>query len=421
MAILAIVACIGLISWRPVSGPSAVSEPESTFLLEMQTKLIAGLASIDRAKAIEGTEEMESLAGSPSGAQALAALYLYLGDETLRAKAKTFLEEAPDDSTSYRLLLEAVSGPVQWDAEDLAALRRELGWFGELAAAPVDADARANVHRVGQRMVLIFGAAGLGAVLLFGLGSLLLLVAIFHRDRIRFRLDAGDLCGGIYLQAFALYLWVMVGGGMLAGLAGGGTVVGSVIVIALALVVGLLYPVVRGVPWRVMRQQLGLHWGAGLFREALAGVVTYVTMLPVMAIGLFLTMALQALVTGVNEAPQAISHPIVGIMKDANWSLVVILGALAAVQGPIVEEIMFRGALYGAWRSRLGRILALLIMAFCFAVVHPQGLLAVPALMGIAIAFGLMREWRGSLIAGIVAHGLHNAALIGFMALAMGR
>jgi membrane protease YdiL (CAAX protease family) len=43
-----------------------------------------------------------------------------------------------------------------------------------------------------------------------------------------------------------------------------------------------------------------------------------------------------------------------------------------------------------------------------FAVVHPQGLIAVPVLMGLALGFTLAREWRGSLVPGMVAHSLNN-------------
>jgi membrane protease YdiL (CAAX protease family) len=44
-----------------------------------------------------------------------------------------------------------------------------------------------------------------------------------------------------------------------------------------------------------------------------------------------------------------------------------------------------------------------------FAAIHPQGLLFVPALGGLAVGFCLYREMRGSLIAPMVAHGINNA------------
>ena len=76
---------------------------------------------------------------------------------------------------------------------------------------------------------------------------------------------------------------------------------------------------------------------------------------------------------------------------------------------------MFRGFLYRHMRqatSRGGFLLSVLcsafVVSFVFAVIHPQGLLFVPALMAIALSLTLTREWRESLIASIVHHGLHN-------------
>jgi membrane protease YdiL (CAAX protease family) len=44
--------------------------------------------------------------------------------------------------------------------------------------------------------------------------------------------------------------------------------------------------------------------------------------------------------------------------------------------------------------------------------IHPQGVLFAPALGGLAVGFCLYREWRGSLIAPIVAHGINNAVTL---------
>jgi len=41
-------------------------------------------------------------------------------------------------------------------------------------------------------------------------------------------------------------------------------------------------------------------------------------------------------------------------------------------------------------------------------VIHPQGFIAVPALMALAYGFTILREWRGSIIPCMVAHGLNN-------------
>jgi membrane protease YdiL (CAAX protease family) len=76
---------------------------------------------------------------------------------------------------------------------------------------------------------------------------------------------------------------------------------------------------------------------------------------------------------------------------------------------------MFRGVLYRHLReasARLGAwisvIASALVVSFLFAVIHPQGIVAVPVLMSLAFGFTMMREWRGTLIPGMVAHGLNN-------------
>jgi membrane protease YdiL (CAAX protease family) len=64
---------------------------------------------------------------------------------------------------------------------------------------------------------------------------------------------------------------------------------------------------------------------------------------------------------------------------------------------------------------RLGFTLSVLtsgfVVSFIFAVIHPQGLIAVPALMALAFGFAIIREWRGALVPCMVAHGINNGIL----------
>jgi membrane protease YdiL (CAAX protease family) len=96
-----------------------------------------------------------------------------------------------------------------------------------------------------------------------------------------------------------------------------------------------------------------------------------------------------------------------------------VLLLLASVVAPIVEETMFRGFLYGHLRGTVApriraasMIVAALVSSVVFAVIHPQGVLFVPALAGLAIGFCIHREIRGSLIAPMVAHGINNAVTL---------
>jgi membrane protease YdiL (CAAX protease family) len=45
---------------------------------------------------------------------------------------------------------------------------------------------------------------------------------------------------------------------------------------------------------------------------------------------------------------------------------------------------------------------------FLFAALHPQGWLALPVLMSLAVVFALAREWHRSVVPCIVAHGINN-------------
>jgi membrane protease YdiL (CAAX protease family) len=96
------------------------------------------------------------------------------------------------------------------------------------------------------------------------------------------------------------------------------------------------------------------------------------------------------------------------------WTRVQIF-VLVSLLAPLVEETMFRGVLYrhlreaSIWlRPLLSALLSATVVSFVFAVIHPQGLLGVPALMGLAYAFALAREWRDTLIPSMVAHGINN-------------
>ena len=80
---------------------------------------------------------------------------------------------------------------------------------------------------------------------------------------------------------------------------------------------------------------------------------------------------------------------------------------------------MFRGVLYRHLRSATGHLgtgLSILVSGtlngFLFAAIHPQGWVAIPALMSLAWAFILVREWRGTLVPSMVVHGISNGLLM---------
>lgn len=96
--------------------------------------------------------------------------------------------------------------------------------------------------------------------------------------------------------------------------------------------------------------------------------------------------------------------------------------ALVSVLAPAVEELFFRGVVYGAVAEARGENTACLVAFVVFVVVHvPQGFGAWGALASIALtgaALVGLRRASGSVLVPALAHLVHNAAitLLGFAA-----
>ncbi len=200
----------------------------------------------------------------------------------------------------------------------------------------------------------------------------------------------------------------------------------------LSLVV-LAWPVLRGIPWQQVRDDLGLRLGKRPMLTVLFGPLTYLCSLPLLVLGLVVMFTLMLLLKryGLGSDPfepgTGPSHPIVGVALQKSWWVWLQVFVVASVAAPIVEEIMFRGLLYqhlrevsDTWGRRLSILLSVLASGFIFAVIHPQGWLAVPVLMALASAFALAREWRGSLVPSMLAHGLNNGLVMLLLLMTVG-
>ena len=110
-------------------------------------------------------------------------------------------------------------------------------------------------------------------------------------------------------------------------------------------------------------------------------------------------------------------QPIVGLfLAEKNMTLILVSSAIAAVFGPVVEEIFFRGVMYNAVKRKLGVFWGIVITSVLFSVLHthaPQYFLAgfLPiAILGAVLAY--LYEKTGSLIPSITLHVLNNVGSI---------
>jgi len=309
--------------------------------------------------------------------------------------------------------------------EAVDGLTARHGWFGRLALAHGvgEGDPRREDVIGGATFTLIVVASGVSAAGLgFVVGLVLLLLGLLGVKALRMRggYAPPSAGGSVFLEVLPLFL--------------AGFLVIGVMQVLLAflgapdvswlLVWGLLpiatWPVLRGVSWGKWRYAVGWHAGRGVGREIGAGIVGYLMGLPIFAVGvltMFLLMSLWTLVFGEGDGGTP-SHPAVEQAMNAGVLEALRLYLLAAVWAPVVEETVFRGALYHHLRGWLAPIGSALVTGFVFAVIHPQGVLAIPALMSLGVAFAFIREWRGSAIPCMVAHALHNGALMTILLLA---
>jgi membrane protease YdiL (CAAX protease family) len=343
-------------------------------------------------------------------------------DDALRRDAHTLRQiyggDAGDD-------IEATTRPAMIDPAAREELVAHHGWFGKLALSwglpASDPERRAALAPARRTAVagicLVLGAIGLG---LLGLAMFVVAIVLIATRSIRraYALPPstlGRFAPAPYVEAFALYLAWYIGMSWLAWRFEdrNAALSRALAISAIFAPLAALWPLARGVSWRDLKLGLGWHAGRGFFREIGAGVAGYVAGVPIFFAGILITLWIS------RHTGQTPSHPIVEqISSDPKRVLRLLL--LASVYAPLFEETMFRGALYHHLRRWLVWPVAALVVAFIFASIHPQGWAGVPALMGLAFVFAAMREWRGSLVAPIVAHALNNTMLIVALVLMVG-
>lgn len=134
-----------------------------------------------------------------------------------------------------------------------------------------------------------------------------------------------------------------------------------------------------------------------------SGAATFLIAVPVlMATGALWHGLLRLL--GIEAQPQ----DLLDMFRRAGspWLLSVMIG-LAVVVAPIAEELVFRRGLFRYLRTRLPRVLAVLIPALLFAALHAN-LASLAPLAVLAAVFSLAYERTGHIGTCIVAHGLFN-------------
>ncbi|MEM9016832.1 MAG: type II CAAX endopeptidase family protein, partial [Verrucomicrobiota bacterium] len=371
------------------TGESAKSDDLA--LMKIQSQVVIAAAAFDRKQADDTLEELEGYVSGDRMRAAFVLLQSFVGDEEIKG---TEVVDSFSDSASpalRRLMEKAIVEGL--DDSEREELRRELGWFAELAPASDGGEPpESSAIRTKAALVLVLGVFLFMGAITGVVGGGVLLVLLLRKKRndpgiIRFR--SGDSPRGVMLECFAIYLGTMAMGEV------GGILLHPGISIAsygLAVVFPFLWPLLRGVRWSDFIRSLGMHRGAGWGREIGAGFVGYLGVMAIASIGIFITLALsftvgavEMMAAGDGEAagarpPGPETHPIVGWIYEGGMRERILCFLLAAGFAPIFEELFFRGALHRYLRGRFRFVASALLTGLIFAALHPQGWMGIPAL-----------------------------------------
>lgn len=373
-------------------------------------------------------------------------------EKTFAAMEKEFADRADRADREARVLEPEEKKEIEEISADIAALRAVYagqplddasrdrlvtrhGWFAKVAMTygkPNSDPVRADL--LGGGLVLFSLLIGIIFVMLGGVlagfACFVVAIVLFATGRMRPRFVkpapggsfGWELLAGFTFTflAFKLIMWMVV----LATAGKGGTPPAWLPTAALlgqwTVALAVFAPMVFGVGFGDWRRLTGWVAPRGLFRELGAGLFGYLAGLPLVIGALLVSLVLDRIYLGITgQGPRDQSNPILELASRSDAFTLVLLFTLATVWAPLVEETVFRGGMYRALRTRLHAILAGLVSAVCFGIMHGYPLLLLGPVMAIGLTFALMREWRGSIIGPAFGHFLNNATVLGLLFVVM--
>ena len=388
------------------------------------------------------SEGLRDLGQTPAEQVRVAVVYAELGDTKQMSRSLDAVEEdeeAPPalkaDAQRLRRLYEEGDALSPEEADEM---RSRHGWFIDLAGvygAPATDPARAEIISGGAAiLLLIFGFFALAGTVFVG-GLVLLLVGglSLSGPSMRPRFEPPATNRHVYAETFALFVvsflvlqFLLAAIGQIPSVTKD-TATNLSLALQWILLPVIFWPVFRGVRLSEAARTMGWRGERGLFREVVAGVLWYVAGVPVLFVAMLMTLLIAVVVdlvkqgTGQDAGPP--SNPIIDLAGGGTPVTLLLLFVLASVWAPIVEESVFRGALYSFLRGTIGKAArwvsvaaSVVITALCFGALHGYLFYLMLPVVTLGAWFAVMREWRGSIIPTITAHALHNATVMGLVA-----
>jgi membrane protease YdiL (CAAX protease family) len=425
---LLVLLVVGRNAWRSAGVEPATDSGMDNMemvTLKVQGRYLLGLSRMGFPLEPILNQGEEMFLKSPMHRLAFITLLAEIQDRDTALERLAELETTTEDEAWAAELLTKVYLDEQIDPSEEQWLQSKLRWFAQLALSDEGSEARYALYNESRRtVVVLFTLVGLGVLaLMIGLVLITFLGMALLQGWIRFAPPQADH-RGVYLETFALYLAVYMGGSYAlthVPLRENALAANGLLILACLGVVA--WPVLRGVSWRQTCEDMGLRMR---WADVALGVPTYLVALPQVLAGALLMFGIMRLLRLVGLEVSQPTHPLAEAGLGVTWWQAVQIVFVAAICAPIVEEVFFRGALYAGisqsargWSTFARVSLAIGLSSFIFAVIHPQGFLGVLILGPLAGAFALAREWRGSIVPGVVAHAINNGLITAVLLLAI--
>jgi membrane protease YdiL (CAAX protease family) len=429
-------------SAKATTPEAAVQPPDSSDPFALTAKLLVRMSHLWNFDPIARQQIMTNLKGSVRTNEDKVRLAMVAADLQGPEQAIKELEQlkdvGPPLNEDVRILREAYQSGARIGGDDAKLLEDHHGWFARLERTRglpgTDPERAAVLAGAGPMLAFLFAFCAVALVAVLGaLGCGITLLVLLANRRLKPAFVPPIPGGSVYIETVAVfilgYLALHLGLGLASHYASkNGEPPDWLIPVGLTAQWGLLilpfWPLARGVSWSDFRQRLGWTSGRGVLREVGAGVLGYFGALPLLLVVIGITVLIllvRAVIYKMMNAqePGPPTNPIAEMLGKGSTFALVMLYVLATLWAPIVEEAIFRGCLYRHLRSRMGVLGAALLSALTFGFMHGYSAILLGPVICLGFVFALMREWRGSLIASMTAHCMHNATLLAIAILAL--
>jgi membrane protease YdiL (CAAX protease family) len=143
------------------------------------------------------------------------------------------------------------------------------------------------------------------------------------------------------------------------------------------------------------------------FKNIFYGIIAYIALLPVLVV----ILAATAFVIHMIKYVPAKQPVVELLLKEKDVAFLAYSSLFAAILGPLVEELFFRGFLYNALKKYIGVFWSMAATAAIFATLHAHAVGFLP-IMALGALLAYLYEKTGTLVSSITVHMIHNLSMV---------